>query len=603
LPTQEEGLVAELQGWLQAAKEEQRRGNMAGAAAKYREIVAARPEQWDAAYLLGTTLLQLGRYGEAVDVFQRLQQVQPNLPDVRNNLGVACQALNDFDRAASAYQAAITLQGDFDRAHLNLGRLREQQGLFQEAESCYRRVAELKPAERANWLRLAGALGKQNKWEEAEVVLRQAVNADRMDVDLGVNLAYALIQREQLDEAAKVYQHILARRPDYHEVHANLAFVRERQGRLEEAQAAALRAIELRPDYAEAFNNLGMILRSMHRPKEACRALRKALELKPDFALAEFNLGTTLLLAEDYTAGWRGYRLRARLDETETFDAPFPEWDGGPLPDKRLLVYSDQGFGDTIQFARFLARCKSQSQARVVLCCQPSLVALIAGLAGVDEIIEKGTSIPKCDAQIALASLPGLFGITVDSVGGGIPYLRPTRDLRPEIAELLRRGPINSLRVGLVWQGNPNQKRDVVRSCPLEKLMPLFNAAGATFFSLQTGEPGRRQIAELQLGERLIDVGEALTDFRETAAAMATLDLVITVDTATAHLAGALGRPVWTVLCHTPDWRWHLNRRDSPWYPTMRLFRQPRWGDWDSVVREIQDCLTARLTPEKKRDL
>ncbi len=603
MPTQEEGSVAELYELLQAAIAEQRRGNIAGAAAKYQAILAARPEQWDAAYLLGTTLLQLGRYREAVDVFQRLEQAHPDLPDIRNNLGVAYQALNDFDRAACAFEAAISLQSDFDRAYLNLGRLREQQGLSQEAERCYRRAAELKPAERNHWLHLAGALGKQNKWEEAELVLRQAVNADRLDVDLGVNLAYALLQRERLDEAAEVYQHILARRPDYHEVHANLAFVRERQGRLEEAQAAALRAIELRPDYAEAFNNLGMILRSMHRPKEACRALRKALELKPDFALAEFNLGTTLLLAEDYTAGWSGYRLRASLDETETIDAPFPEWDGGPLPDKRLLVYSDQGFGDTIQFARFLIRCKSQSQALVVLCCQPPLVGLFAGLAGADEIIEKGTSLPKCDAQIALASLPGLFGITVDSVGAGVPYLRPRRDLRSEIDELLRRGSIDSLRIGLVWQGNPRQKRDVVRSCPLEKLLPLLSTTAATFFSLQTGEPGRRQIAEFQLGERLIDVGAALTDFRETAAALTTLDLVITVDTATAHLAGALGRPVWTMLCHTPDWRWHLNRRDSPWYPTMRLFRQPRWGDWDSVVREIQDGLKARTATEKKRNL
>jgi hypothetical protein len=221
-------------------------------------------------------------------------------------------------------------------------------------------------------------------------------------------------------------------------------------------------------------------------------------------------------------------------------------------------------------------------------------------LPGVDELFEIGSAIPPCDLRIPLACLPGLLGVRIETAATGVPYLHPRRELRSEIVSLLRQGPVDALRVGLVWQGNPEQRRDVIRSCPLEKLIPLFRTPATIFFSLQTGDRGRCQIAELQLGERIIDAGKALTDFTETAAVAAALDLVITVDTATAHLAGALGRPVWTMLCHTPDWRWHLERADSPWYPTMRLFRQPKWGDWDSVVRQIQTALLRRHSTTKR---
>jgi tetratricopeptide (TPR) repeat protein len=584
-------LADELRDLLRAAMDEQRRGEIATAEAKYRKIVAARPEQWEAVYLFGTALLQLGRFGEAIEVFERLDQVRPDLPDVHNNLGFAYQALGNCDQAARAYQTAISLQGDFDRASLNLGRLKEQQRLFGEAEEWYRRAAKLKPADMSYLLHLAGALGKQNKWEEAEAVLREAAATDRENLDLQIDRAYALIQREQLDAAAEIYQHVLAQRPDYHEIHSNLAFVWERQGRFEEALAAAQRAIELRPDYPDAFNNLGMILRSMHRLDEASRAFRRALELKPDFVLAEFNLGTTLLLAENYSEGWTGYRHHGRLGEPAAYASVLPEWDGHPIPGKRLLIYADQGFGDAIQFSRFLPQCKTQSKARIVFRFQPALGPLFARLTGVDEFVPEGAAAPTCDFHVPLASLPVLFGVTIESAGTGVPYLRRPEKMRTELAELLGRGPADALRVGLVWQGNPRQTRDVVRSCRLEKLLPLLKCDKTTFFSLQTDERERKQIAELHVGDCLIEVGGSLQDFAETAAVLARLDLVVTVDTATAHLAGALGCPVWTMLCHTPDWRWHLNRSDSPWYPTMRLFRQPRWGDWDSVVAEIGDCL------------
>ena len=204
-------------------------------------------------------------------------------------------------------------------------------------------------------------------------------------------------------------------------------------------------------------------------------------------------------MSGDYSAGWSGYRQHACLGKPSAFASDLPEWDGRPIPEKRLLVYADQGFGDTIQFARFLSRCRERSAARIVLCCQPELVGLFEGLAGVDGLLKYGTAIPKCDFQVPLASVPGLLGVTVDSVTPGTPYLRPSRGFRSELADLLGRSPAGTLRVGLVWQGNPQQTRDGVRSCPLEKLRPLLENEEASFYSLQTGEMGRRQIVALGL--------------------------------------------------------------------------------------------------------
>jgi Flp pilus assembly protein TadD len=593
-------LVNDLRELLQSALKQQEGAEASTPVRHHEDVLAAQPERWEELYLFGTALLQSRRFPEAIEIFRQLAHVRPDHPDVHNNLGVAYQALGEYDRASRAYREAIGLRSDYDRACLNLGRLKEHQGALAEAEQWYRRGAELKPGVRTHWLHLAGALGKQSKWAEAERVLRQTVDVEPENLDLWVNLAYALIQRERLEEAAAIYQRVLAQRPAYHEVHSNLAFVRERQGRFDEALSATRCAIELRPDYPEAYNNLGIVLRSLHHLDEACEAFRKAVALRADFPLAEFNLGTTRLLAGDYVGGWPGYRYAWRIVEEVPPARNLPEWNGVPIPGKNLHVYADQGFGDTIQFARFLSACRERSAAQIVFSCQPALVALFADLPGVDAILASDEPVPDCDFQVPLASLPGLLGVRIQSVGIGVPYLSSPRKLRPEIAALFKQDDHNAVRIGLVWQGNPKQTRDIVRSCPLEKLEPLLYRNRARFYSLQTGEPGRLQIDNLELTHRLTDVGGALGNFTDTAAVLNQLDLVITVDTATTHLAGALGRPVWTLLCHTPDWRWHLNRSDSPWYPTMRLFRQPRYGDWDSVVTAVDDSLKTCLLSEKK---
>ncbi len=352
----------------------------------------------------------------------------------------------------------------------------------------------------------------------------------------------------------------------------------------------------LKSDYAEGFNNLGVVLRSLHRLDDACKAFRQAVELDPQFALAEFNLGTTLLLAGCYAEGWAGYRQHARIAGTSAPGPAATEWDGRPIPGQRLLVYADQGLGDTIQFARFLSSCRERSQARVIVRCQPALRRLLANSVdenclGADVICTNEVEPPQFDWHVPLASLPALLGATIADVGQSVPYLHPPA-LSPSLARLIGERDATR-RVGLVWQGNPRQSRDAVRSCPLEKLRPLIEVPGIRFFSLQYGAAAGAQLAAVFPAGSVVDIGGRLADFGDTAAVLGQLDLLITVDTAISHLAGALGRPVWTMLCHTPDWRWHLDRPDCPWYPTMRLFRQPVWGDWDTVVERIRGALQA----------
>jgi Flp pilus assembly protein TadD len=567
-------------------------GDLAGAAARYERVLATDPEQWDALYLYGTALLQLGRLREAIDIFQRAAMLRPGIPDVYNNLGVAYQGLGDVDEAVRAYRSAIEFKPDFDLAHVNLARLLASAGWFAEAEISLHRAVQIKPADVGYRLQLAGVIGRQEKWQQAASVLEEALDLQPHNLDLKMNLAAALVHQERLDEAVCVYRAVLGERSDFAEAQSSLAFALERQGHLSDALEAGERAIELRPDCAEAHNNLGIVLRSQHRLDDACRAFRTSIELKPDFALAEFNLGTTLLLAGRYVEGWAGYRQHARVAGAVPPGPTSTEWDGRPMPGRRLLVYADQGLGDTIQFARFLPLCKQRSQAaQVAFRCQPPLCRLFAEWHDFDDVGTNEDALPAFNFHVPLASLPGLFGLTIEQVGLGVPYLQPPAPLPPRIGDLIG-SRTTQRRIGLVWQGNPRQARDVVRSCPLEKLIPLLEIPGIRFFSLQCEAAGRSHFATSPAADRLVDVGALLEDFADTAAVLDQLDLLITVDTAIAHLAGTLGRPIWTMLCHTPDWRWHLDRSDCPWYPTMRLFRQPAWGDWDAVVQQIRAALT-----------
>lgn len=453
-------------------------------------------------------------------------------------------------------------------------------------------MSQIIAADRDTWLRAGCQFQSQGHLAEALNCFEQAVRISPKDLQTLIQVGFSLIQLKEWRKAADVYERIVALLPKDHRVWCNLSFLYEHAGDLPKAEDRARKAIRLAPSSGEAWNNLGMALRGQHRMAEAIQAFRQAIAKQPDLTLAEFNLATTYLLIGDGEHGWPGYECRKTLPEAKLRVPIAPRWDGGSLAGGKLLVYSDQGLGDLIQFARFLPEVKSRSQATVILSCPAELMPLLDAAPGADSVVRTEDEPQEAAAEIAVASLPGLLRVDLANVSSSTPYLTPNGiELPSSLGELLGKIPTGVLRVGLAWQGNPAQGHDYVRSVPLERLSSLAEVDNVWWFSLQVNDTGRSQLADISSRWMMTDAGQYLQNFGDTAALMAQLDLVLTVDTSVAHLAGALGRPVWTMLGHTPDWRWRLTGTTCPWYPTMRLFRQPRRGDWEHVVADVKQAL------------
>jgi len=565
-----------------------RSGDLQSAVSFYREVLDSNPEHFDAQYLLGTALLQTGEFDEAIAIFQRLIEHRKDVPDVFNNLGIALQAKEDWEQSAKAFQKAIELNPEYDSAIYNLGKVMETRGLSSDAEKCFRRTVELKPEDVSTRFSWANSLNALSRYDEAETQFRTVIENEPQNSNAKINLGFALVKQGKLSEAENIYREVLDENPDYAEIHNNLSYLQEKQGKLDEAIRSAEHAIALQADYADAWNNLGIALREMHDFEKACDAFSKATSLKENFHLAEFNLGTTKLLMGNWLEGWKGYGLLNKLDGQQHEFQHFPRWNGETMPGLRLLVHADQGFGDTIQFSRFLPKVKEISQAEVVFAVQPELQDLL------ENCVSLNSKIEKIDRQIALSELPGLFQLSLDNLSTKIPGILKIPGIwesftvSEKLNDAFESLPDGRPRIGIVWKGNPRQPRDYVRSCPWEKFATLIENSRFTFLSLQVDSVGNSEIQETNC----IDLGPHLQNFTDTAWILERIDLLITVDTAIAHLAGAMGRPVWTLLCHTPDWRWLLEREDSPWYPTMKLFRQPKRNDWETVLENVKQALS-----------
>lgn len=429
----------------------------------------------------------------------------------------------------------------------------------------------------------------------------------------------------QLAEAETAYRNAVAREPGHARALNNLGCVLHMQGRLQEALTAYCRALELDPslpqanqnyaaitrdaqamqraiaDYerhiathpqdAMAFNDLGNSYRELGRNEQAMAAFDRALELAPDLAQAHFSRSFALLLHGHYRDGWREYEWRWRIPAFSgpARRYPVPMWKGEHV-DGTLLLHAEQGLGDTLQFVRYAplaaVRCRS-----VVLECQPELVPLLQGGAGLRQVLSPGAILPEFTAHAPLMSLPAIFGTTLDDIPWSGPYVRASPE---RAAAWARSQQASAIRVGLVWAGRPQHWDDRKRSIGLDALAPLSRVSGIAFYSLQVGEAAA-QAAHPPTGMRLVDAGSAIRDFADTAAIVAGLDLVITIDSSVAHLAGAMGVPVWVLVPHVPDWRFHLQRSDNPWYPSMRIFRQKSDGDWPSAIEELADALAQRV--------
>lgn len=471
-----------------------------------------------------------------------------------------------------------------------------QQGNLTLAEELYRQVLAVHPTQ-ADALHLLGVVHLQTgRQVEAVEQIEQAIAANGTNPIYYNHLGAAYGALGDTDRAEAAFRSAVRLKPDFAEGHLNLGLLLAGQCRLDEAVESYRRTVELQPQLVLGHNNLGIALAQLGRRAEAMAAYEQALAIDPAFPEAHVNRAYLWLADGDFARGWPEYEWRWR---SKGYAPPVHHqrrWEGGEAAGRTILLDAEQGIGDTLQFVRYAQVLKARG-ARVVLRCQNVLVPLLSRCQGVDAVVGKDDPLPSFDAVAPLMSLPHILGTTLDTIPAEVPYLLAN----PELVERweLEIRSFHGFRVGVVWQGSKRFQTDRLRSFPLAQIEPLAQVPGVRLFSLQKG-PGSEQLslahqlfAIKDLGSRLDEVQGAFCD---TAAVMSHLHLVIASDTAVAHLAGALGRPVWLALPHTAEWRWLIGRDDSPWYPTMRIFRQGRPGDWETVFARMAEEL-ARLAP------
>lgn len=405
------------------------------------------------------------------------------------------------------------------------------------------------------------------------------------------NLGVALRKKGQLDEAIACFRRAISLNRNSPELYNNLGTAMQDAGRLDEAIASFRHAMTLNPGIAEIHNNLGIALAGQGDLDEAIARHRQAIALKPGLAKAHYNLGIALLTRGELQQGWEEYEWRWKCDGVPMLPRIFskPLWDGRPLEGRTIALHAEQGFGDAIKFIRY-APLVAERGGKIVIVCFAELERLFRGLPGGWPVAAPGRPLPSFDLHGPLLSLPRIFAATLSNIPSAVPYLQV--DAEQRIVWQHRLSVLSpALNVGLAWAGRPTQRNDRNRSMKLTTLAPLARVPGVRFFSLQKGQAAAETKSPPPDME-IVDWTEELKDFADTAALIANLDLVISVDTAVAHLAGAIGRPTWTLLSHVAGWHWLLDREDSPWYPTMRLFRQPSPGDWDKVAVRVADALT-----------
>jgi len=540
-----------------------RRGALDEAGQLYRQVLQAEPQHPEALCYLGVVAYQVGRPDLALENISRSITLKPGVAAFHRYLGLAYEALGRTQDAVASYEQALRCDPEDADAHNNLGVALQRLGRPAEATACFERAVRCNP-------------------DSAEACS---------------NLGAAYQHQGRLAEAIASFHHAARCKPDFAPVYVNLGMAYLTEGMLDEAVAFNRQAVLLKPDYAEAYYNLGVAFQRLHRLDDALANFQQALRLNSDFAMAHLGRAHTLLLAGDFAQGWPEHEWRARCPPfgTPSLRGPQPAWDGSALGGRILLLRAEQGIGDTLQFIRYASVIKLQrGQGRIIVEAQAPVLPLLRTCPGVDQTIAQGDSPPPFDVQALLLSLPGLLGTSLANVPADVPYLAADPALvahwRSELSH------VQGFKVGIVWQGSSMHLQDRRRSISLPEFAPLATVEGVHLFSLQVG-PGHEQLAALAGRFPVTDLGVRFdsTSFADAAAVVMTLDLVVTVDTALAHLAGALGVPVWVVLPFSPDWRWLLGREDSPWYPSMRLFRQAHPGDWAEVFLRIREALRARL--------
>jgi tetratricopeptide (TPR) repeat protein len=539
---------------LGVAKHQQRK--LAEAETLYRQVLTRDPNFAAGYYMLAVLGQDMGRTADAIPLAKRAIELNGGVPDFHIFLGVLLATSGQLESAIASFRRALMLKPNNPDARNNLGNALRETGRPQEAIAEYQLALRGKP-------------------DFAEV-LNNLSNAYR---DVG-----------RFGEAVESARKAITLKPGYAGALNNLGNGLKELGQFTEAGAAYAEALAFQPNYSDAYYNIGNLEKEKGDLDAAVKAYERALQMRPQFPSARWNLGLTLLLKGDYERGWDAYEARwdvAKLPADRGLAKPL--WDGGELNGKRIVLHAEQGLGDTIQFIRY-APLLQKMGGHVYALVSPDLERLFKGQPGIEKLLVDEFTLPKIDVHCPMLTAPRLMKTTVETIPADVPYLNADASLVAKWKEQLDRQGDGKRKIGLVWAGRPENQRDRRRTMALEQFAPLSQTTDIQLFSLQKGDAAR-QAGAPPVGMNLINLAPQLTDFAETAAAIMNLDLVISVDTAVAHLAGALGRPVWTMIPFSPDWRWLLKRTDSPWYPTMRLVRQHEWGKWDDAVADVVNAL------------
>jgi tetratricopeptide (TPR) repeat protein len=564
------------------------RGRLENALTSFGEAVRLDPLHADARANFGNALRETGRVEEAVSHLREALALQPNHGAAHLNLGLALLSLKRPDEAVGHLRQGIRFSPTEATAHNSLGLALAERNDLAEAAACFEEARRLRPDFVDAHANLGMALGRLGKAAGALAALREAARLEPRSPGILNALGAALGQLGDHPASLGPIQEAVRLRPDFVAALVNQGNSLRCCGHIDEALASLRRAVELKSDEVDGHHDLALVYSDLGRPAEALAEFETTLRLRPDFPMCRKNRALVRLRTGDWAHGWQEYEWRWQCGELPERACAQPRWDGGELAGRTILLWAEQGVGDTLQFVRFAALVKERG-ATVLLECPAALHPLLTSCGGIDRLVAAGAAeVPVFDYHVPLMSLPGILGTTTDSIPAAIPYL----SAEPTLIERWHRelAPVAGFRIGVCWQGNPKFAADRLRSFPLHHLAPIAGLPGVRLVSLQTG-PAVQQIAELCGRIEVVDLGKRLTQtpgaFLDSAAVIHNLDLVIACDTAIAHLAGALGKPVWLALPYAADWRWLMNRSDTPWYPTMRLFRQTKPREWESVFSRM----------------
>jgi tetratricopeptide (TPR) repeat protein len=533
---------------------------------------------------------QSRRLAEAEKTCRQILAVNPDHAEATRLLGVIAAKCGHLDAGIELIQRAIALNPGVANYHIDLGNALRNKGAIDEAAAAFQRSVQIDPSDAVGHSNLGVVLGMRGQLDEAARAFSQAIRLKPDYAEAYSNLGNALREKQEWDGAIDACRRALRINPDFAAASVNLGGALRGKGELDEAIAAYRQAIRQKPDFAEAHSNLGNALKEKGSLEESIAAYGQAIRLKPNLEVAHYNLGLALLLSGDFERGWGEHEWRLKMGSWQSPHFQGRRWNGENLEGKTIVLWGEQGFGDVIHFARYAAKVAHRG-GRTVTWCQRELVGLLRSNPDLGEVVPGDAGVPAHDFHCPLMSLPLAFNTRLDSIPASVPYLKADAALAEAWGKKLGPGD-DGPRVGLAWAGNPRFMEDRTRSMKVDDLAPLGAVRGVKFYSLQKGVAAE-QAKNPPPGLELTDLAPGLNDFADTAAVMSLMDLIITTDTSVPHLAGALARPVWVMLQFVPDFRWLLGREQSPWYPTMRLFRQKSPGDWNELVGRVAQALAA----------